>query len=75
MKNMAEVEEFLQKLNQKPQDNYTPEQMHAWAHMIQNKETFLIRHYSAYIYARILPSHNASCVLIRLIKPAYYSAS
>ena len=33
MKNMAEVEEILEKLTEKHQENYTPEQLHAWAHM------------------------------------------
>ena len=37
-KNMAEVEEILEKLTHKHQDNYTPEQLHAWAHMIQMKK-------------------------------------
>ena len=32
MKNMAEVEEILEA------DTYTPEQLHAWAHMIQMKK-------------------------------------
>ena len=38
MKNMAEVEEILERLKQKHKDNYTPEQLHAWAHMIQMKK-------------------------------------
>lgn len=38
MKNMAEVEEILETLTQKHEDNYTPEQLRAWAHMIQMKK-------------------------------------
>ena len=38
MKSMAEVKEILEKLVQKHQENYTPEQLHAWAHMIQLKK-------------------------------------
>ena len=37
MKNMAEVEEILEELK-KHADTYTPEQLHAWAHMIQMKK-------------------------------------
>ena len=35
---MAEVEEILERLTQKHQENYTPEQLRAWAHMIQMKK-------------------------------------
>ena len=38
IKNMAKVEEILEALTQKHQDSYTPEQLHAWAHMIQMKK-------------------------------------
>ena len=38
MKNMMEVEEILEKLKQKHEENYTPEQLRTWAHMIQMKK-------------------------------------
>ena len=38
MKNMAEVEEILEELTKKHADTYTPEQLHAWAYMIQMKK-------------------------------------
>ena len=34
MKTMSEVDKIL---TQKCQENYTPEQLHAWAHMVQMK--------------------------------------
>ena len=38
MKNMMEVDEILEKLKQKHAENYTPEQLLTWAHMIQMKK-------------------------------------
>ena len=37
-KNMMEVEEILDKLTQKHEENYTPHQLRAWAHRIQMKK-------------------------------------
>jgi hypothetical protein len=38
MKNMQEVEEILEMLKKKHEENFTPEQLHTWAHMIQMKK-------------------------------------
>ena len=35
MKSMQEVEEILETLKQKYEENFTPEQLHTWAHIIQ----------------------------------------
>ena len=38
MKNLHEVEEILETLKQKHEENFTPEQLRTWAHMIQMKK-------------------------------------
>ena len=38
MKNMQEVDEILEILKQKHEENFTPEQLRTWAHMIQMKK-------------------------------------
>ena len=38
MKNMEEVEEILEMLKQKHEENFTAEQLRTWAHMIQMKK-------------------------------------
>ena len=35
---MSEVEEIVEELQKKHQSKYSPEQLHAWAHMIQMKK-------------------------------------